>query len=89
QGGIWKYSGQQPYSGPVTLSAGDAFDDIRIHPSDARMTTYTYEPLTGMSSSTDEKGNTVYYQYDSFGRLQYIKDRSGAILKDYTYHYKP
>ncbi|WP_146198861.1 RHS repeat domain-containing protein [Pararcticibacter amylolyticus] len=89
QGGIWKYSGQQPYSGPVTLSTGDAFDDIRIHPSDAWMTTYTYEPLTGMSSSTDEKGNTVYYQYDSFGRLQYIKDRSGAILKDCTYHYKP
>ncbi len=89
QGGIWKYSGQQTYNGPVTLSQGDAFDDIRIHPKDAPMTTYTYKPLVGMSSSTDEKSNTTFYEYDDFQRLKWAKDRSGAILKDYTYHYKP
>jgi hypothetical protein len=62
-------------------------DDIRLHRQDAQMTTYTYDPLVGMTSSSDERNNTTYYLYDSFGRLEAVKDEEGNILKSYKYHY--
>jgi len=65
------------------------FDDLRIRPSDAAMSTYTYEPLVGMTSAIDDSGKTVYYEYDTFQRLMNIKDQNGFIIKNYDYHYKP
>jgi len=65
------------------------FDDLRIQPSDAAMSTYTYEPLVGMTSAIDDSGKTVYYEYDTFQRLMNIKDQNGFIIKNYEYHYKP
>ena len=52
------------------------------------ISTYTYSPLIGMTSQTDPNGVTTYYEYDSFGRLQYVKDDQGNILKMYDYHYR-
>lgn len=65
------------------------FDDLRIQPSDAAMSTYTYEPLVGMTSTIDEAGKTVYFEYDGFQRLKNIKNHKGEIIKSYDYHYKP
>lgn len=64
------------------------FDDLRIQPSDAAMSTYTYEPLVGMTSEIDDSGKTVYYEYDTFQRLMHVKDLNGNILKKYNYHFK-
>jgi YD repeat-containing protein len=55
----------------------------------AQVTTYTYKPLIGMTSKTDPNGVTTYYEYDSFGRLKYIKDTNGKIIEQYDYHYRP
>jgi len=63
------------------------FDDIRLYPTDAQMMSYTYTPLVGMSSSTDARNNTTYYEYDGFQRLMNVKDQNGAILKSYDYNY--
>jgi len=63
------------------------FDDLRLHPSDAQMTSYTYLPLVGMTSSTDNKNMTLNYEYDGFQRLMNIKDQNGKILKNYDYNY--
>jgi YD repeat-containing protein len=63
-------------------------DDLRFCPSEAQMTTYTYDPLLGMTSSTDPNNVTSYYEYDSFGRLKAVKDNDRNSLKQYNYHYK-
>jgi YD repeat-containing protein len=87
-GGVWKL-GSSSYTGSsYTTTGGDAYDDIRIYPADAQMTTYTYDPLVGMTSSTDAKGQTTYYEYDSFQRLTNVKDKDGNILKHTDYHYQ-
>jgi YD repeat-containing protein len=51
------------------------------------VTTYTYKPLVGITSVTDPAGIATYYEYDSYGRLLYVKDTYFNILKKYDYHY--
>ncbi|SEP46086.1 YD repeat-containing protein [Mucilaginibacter sp. OK283] len=86
--GVWQYQPEAAYTaGSYALTGGTAYDDIRIYPADAQMTSYTYLPLVGMTSSTDAKGMTTYYEYDGFQRLQNIKDQNGRILKNYDYNY--
>jgi YD repeat-containing protein len=57
-------------------------------PSDAVMTYFTYDPLIGVTSTTDLRGRTTYYHYDSFGRLQYVRDHDNKILTKNEYNYK-
>lgn len=69
-------------------SAGD-YVSIRnaIRQIGGHVTTYTYKPLVGIESQTLPNGNTVYYEYDSFGRLENVKDNDGNIVKSYEYNY--
>lgn len=54
----------------------------------ALVTTYTFDPLIGVTSMTDPKGYTIYYEYDTFNRLKHIKDKDGKIISANKYHYK-
>lgn len=54
----------------------------------AMVTTYTYKPLVGVTSITDQKGETIYYKYDSFNRLEYVTDKAGNVLSKNAYNYQ-
>jgi hypothetical protein len=63
---------------------------LRTAPSliNAQIATYTYGPLVGMTSQTDAKNQTSYFEYDSFNRLKVSKDYQGNIIKIYDYNFK-
>jgi hypothetical protein len=89
-GNTWNYfehlvSGQST----ITLNGSGSIDELRLYPNNAQMTTYTYDPLIGMTSQCDKNNRITYYEYDGFGRLQVIKDQYGNIIKTLEYHYAP
>lgn len=55
---------------------------------EAMITSFTYKPLLGVTSITDPKGEKFTYHYDSFNRLQFIKDSEGNIVKEHQYKYQ-
>lgn len=66
-----------------------ALTNLRNAAPNAMVTTYTYDPLIGVTSITDPKGYTVYYEYDTFNRLTQVKDAEGKIMSKNEYNYKP
>lgn len=72
----------------ISIPAGNQIDDICFYPSNATIATYTYDPLVGITSMTDVRGNTTYYEYDRFQRLLNIKDKDRNIVKKYSYHFQ-
>lgn len=79
---------QDPSKENLLISALDNFkkDSINIK---YQITTYTYNPLIGMTSSTPPSGIRSVYKYDYANRLQSIIDIEDNILKEYKYNYEP
>ena len=60
----------------------------KLRGSNRLVTTYTYDPLTGMTTETDPAGITTYYDYDGLNRLQYVRDHQQRYVERYQYHYQ-
>ncbi len=72
----------------ITVSGSGSIDELRLYPSTSQMISYTYSPLVGMTSMCDADNRISYYFYDTIGRLKWIKDQDGNIIKTIQYHYK-
>ncbi|SHG70403.1 hypothetical protein [Chryseobacterium sp. OV279] len=70
----------------------NSLDIFRNNPllKDYPMTTYTYDPLIGVTSITQPSGIREVYIYDTANRLMEIRENStsGKILKEFKYNYK-
>lgn len=88
----WRYF-EKTISGvsSVTISGGTNVwvDEVRLYPKGALMTTYCYKPMFGITSITDPNNRIIYYEYDSKGRLKYVRDHYKNIQTENTYRYKP
>lgn len=71
----------------IGLSSTGLIDELRLHPSDALMTTYCYDGASRISTISDTNGLSVYYTYDSFGRLIEVRDHNLNLLTDTEYFY--
>jgi YD repeat-containing protein len=77
----------------------EALDNLRKDSAMAsyQLTTYTYDPLVGLTTMTQPNGQRELYEYDDAGRLKTTKraekDAAGntvyKTLKEYQYNYKP
>lgn len=84
---VWRLV-EIPGSGSVTISGSETIiDELRVHPSNSLMTTYTHRPLVGIRSQFDPRNQGTFFQYDPFGRLQTVTNDLGHILKHYEYTY--
>lgn len=73
-----------------TPASGNIYiDELRVHPLDAQMTTYIYDSNKNIKQIFDINGIPIQYDYDSFQRLQNIRDQDLNILNTFKYNYKP
>lgn len=86
-GAAWQFM-EKNYSGPTNITDGTKIDEVRIYPRSAFMTTFTYEPLIGVTSQCSENDIVTYYEYDALGRLKTLRDMNRSILKRYDYQYR-
>lgn len=85
------YMAQLENFGTVTDSNRAAFNQLnrllRQTLSTALLTTYTYDPLLGITSECNPSGDTIFYEYDSYGRLARTRNTNGEVIQEYEYHY--
>ena len=85
----WKlYQAEISNAAAITISGNGLIDEVRLYPANAQMSSFTYEPLIGMTSKCDVNNRIEYYEYDSFGRLKMIRDFDGNIIKSFDYQYQ-
>lgn len=89
----WKYfeykiTGQSTLSLVKISGSSVLVDEVRIHPVGARMITKTYDPKFGITSETGFNNQSIYIEYDSFGRVKAVMNQDKNIVKSYTYKNK-
>jgi hypothetical protein len=87
--GLWKHY-EHKITGvtSLTITGSVAIDELRLHPAGALMTTYTHEPLIGLSSTCDPVNRITYFEYDVAGRLRIVRDQDRNVIKTHAYKYK-
>ncbi|MDH6343986.1 YD repeat-containing protein [Parabacteroides sp. PFB2-12] len=74
-------------SGPTDASIVSMGNTLRNNLKNAMVTIFTHKPLVGVTSMTDPKGLTIYYEYDPLGRLIRTYEAAGTI-QSFQYNYK-
>ncbi len=82
------YEGDIKNVSSISLTGTGTIDELRLLPVNSQMTTYTYDPLVGVTSKTDTNNQVFFYEYDLLRRLSLIRDKYNKILKYYEYNYQ-
>lgn len=73
----------------VSVTGNTQIDELRLMPVDARMTTTVYDPvLRTKIAECDANNRLMYYEYDSWGRLNLIRDENMNVIKTNEYNIK-
>jgi hypothetical protein len=88
--GTWQYvkenvTGSNMIIGTTINKTVAAYNFLRIYPKDATITTKYLHPVFGVLAEQDANGKMKIYDYDGFGRLNYIRDFKGNIINEFTY----
>ncbi|WP_276373030.1 hypothetical protein [Chryseolinea sp. H1M3-3] len=63
-------------------------DEVRIYPTNARITTSTHHSLFGPTSNTSSNNQTMYTEYDNVGRVKNRLDQNRDIVQTILYNFK-
>lgn len=86
--GDWTFQ-TQTISATTSIGGGSTLvDDVRVHPTGALMTHYTYDPIYGQTSVTAPNRLTNFFEYDGLGRLKLTRDHQARIEQSYFYRYQ-
>lgn len=69
----------------ITISGNGLIDELRLYPEKSLMTTFTYEPLMGVTSQCDASNRITYFEYDAMARLNIIRDQDRFVVKKICY----
>lgn len=67
--------------------ANNIVDELRLHPKEAQMTTYTYDPGIGITNMVSPSNQVLSYEYDGLNRVVNIRDEKGNIKQNFVYNY--
>jgi len=71
-----------------TIGGSGLVDHLIIVPERSVFEGNVYDDAYRVTSKTDGKALTSFYEYDSYGRLKVVRDQSGNILKQIDYQYQ-
>lgn len=64
-------------------------NNVRTGLPQALVSSYTHNPVFGITSETAPNGVTSYYNYDALGRLQSVQDQDLNLIQEVDYNYIP
>lgn len=70
-----------------TVASGLLIDELRVHPVTATMSTFAYEPESGVTSIGSPNSITSLFDYDRLGRLSAVRNSSNEIERVIQYQY--
>ncbi|WP_341842545.1 hypothetical protein [Chitinophaga caseinilytica] len=71
----------------VSVSGTVQIDELRLYPRQASMSTFAYNPLSGVTEIATPNGISQF-EYDGLDRLLLIRDLDGNIIKQAAYVYE-
>ncbi|HLY68680.1 MAG TPA: hypothetical protein VKR53_03055 [Puia sp.] len=71
----------------LSITGTGNVDEVRLYPSTAQMTTYTYDALLRLIAECSANSTVSYYDYDSLNRVMDIRDQYGNVIKAFQYNY--
>ncbi len=72
-------------AGTVNLSGTGLIDDLRLHPVDAQMSTFSFDEALRLCGVSDVNNRPMHYDYDDFGRFALAMDHQGNFIQQILY----